>query len=194
MPTKGDARRARGGSAPQASRPASPLRSPSTVPAGPRRSVPFVLEEHPRRAARRFRLRALAGALLLAVAGFLALAAPVAAQTHTTLWTAELAVGTFTLYDDDAFGCNADAASDCADLLSEDEFSYDNTTHKIVLLSSQGEYFDIEFAEPPGEASASFILIVGGTSLAFYADTADNTLWSWDSPLPLCGALARPSR
>ena len=154
----------------------------STAPAGPRRSVPFVLEEHPRRAARRFRLRALAGALLLAVAGFLALAAPVAAQTHTTLWTAELAVGTFTLYDDDAFGCNADAASDCADLLSEDEFSYDNTTHKIVLLSSQGEYFDIEFAEPPGEASASFILIVGGTSLAFYADTADNTLWSWDSP------------
>ena len=51
MPTKGDALRARGVSAPQASRPASPPALSSTAPAGPRRSVPFVLEEQRRRAA-----------------------------------------------------------------------------------------------------------------------------------------------
>ena len=152
----------------------------------PLQSLPSALAGGPRR------LPALAAVLALLVLALLPTTAQ--AQTPTTLWTATLTVGVFTLYSDDAFGCNDAAASDCADLLSEDEFSYDNTTHKIVLLSSQGEYFDIEFAEPPGLASASFILIVDGTSLAFYEDEPDNTLWSWDSPLPLGGALATPSR
>ena len=106
----------------------------------------------------------------------------IAEEQNTALWTATLTVGVFTLYDEDAYGCSDDAASDCADLLSEDEFSHDNTTHKIVLLSSQGEYFDIEFAQAPGQASASFILMVDGTSLAFYEEEADATFWSWDSP------------
>ena len=116
-------------------------------------TLPSALAGGPRR------LPALAA--VLALLALTLLPAPGQAQTQTTLWTAELTVGTFTLYSEDAFGCNADLASDCAALLSEDEFSYDNTTHKIVLLSSQGEYFDIEFAQAPGEASASFILIGG---------------------------------
>ena len=137
-------------------------------------TLPSALAGGPRR------LPALAA--VLALLALTLLPAPGQAQTPTTLWTATLTVGEFTLYGADAFGCNDDPASDCADLLSEDEFSYDNTTHKIVLLSSQGEYFDIEFAQPPGEASDSFILIVDGTSLAFSDASESTPLWSWDSP------------
>ena len=194
------ARSARGMTRPHGFRSGRPPESPSPAPGEPSDDT-TVLEEQPRGRVRRaaaglvLACAALLGlpalAAVLALLALTLLPAPGQAQTTTTLWTAELTVGTFTLYSDDAFGCNADLASDCADLLSEDEFSYDNTTHKIVLLSSQGEYFDIEFAQAPGEASASFILIVDGTSLAFYEDTADNTLpGAGIPPLPLCGALA----
>ena len=132
MPTKGDARRARGGSAPQASRPASPLRSPSTVPAGPRRCVPFVLAVHPRRVASALHR---GGAVL--VLTLAALAAPLAAaQAQTVLWEQTMTVGGTHA---GRVGWNDSGNHPGAALSDADEtFEYDGHTYDLAEITSTG--------------------------------------------------------
>ena len=180
MPTKGDALRARGVSAPQASRPACPPALSSTAPAGPRRSVPSVLEEHPRRAARRFRLRALAGALLLAVAGFLALAAPAEAQTQ--IWSATLSPQGITSDED---GCwNGFTGQECSNssILSGDDFSHNNVTYTISRLTVASLFMTLAFTAELGTAADSFTLNVDGTAFTFADGISSGSAVQWILP------------
>ena len=83
------ARPARGMTRPRGCRSGRSPESLSPAPGEPSDDT-TVLEEHPRRAPRRVRLRALAGASLLAFAGFLALPAPAQADE---VWSATMTVG-----------------------------------------------------------------------------------------------------
>ena len=163
--------------------PGEPFDDTTVAAAGPRRSVPSLLEEHPRRAPRRFTLRARAGALLLAVAGFLALAAPAEAQTETEIWSA-------TLYPEVLrpgfeFGCDNGAArfKECSFhlILTDDDFVHDGVTYTINSLSTttSGSLL-LTFTSVTGAAAvAPLTLHVGSTTLAFAdgSSLGDGVAW-----------------
>ena len=158
-------------------------RRPSNQAVDTREADPRLKSAKPRsRNVRSLAARAGCG-ILIAVAGLLAL--PVLTQAQTTVWSSTLTVqdgGTVYL------GCSQFIDSPCSANLSDNDFTYDRTTYKfLIIYVYPPDFLRIDFDNNITTATQNLTLNVDGRSFAFEDATTpfghrklwDNAGLSW---------------
>ena len=100
-------------------------------------------------------------------AALVALAAPVAAQTPETAWTATLTVKDL---GSDVLGCsNSVTGANCSTttVLSDDDLTYDSTTYAVTLLQLDSGDLEIRFDTDLAGAGEELVLNVDGAAFSF---------------------------
>ena len=129
---------------------------------------------------RRVRFRSLTA---LAVCGFLAIATlltlPVQAQAQTTIWSSTLTVQNV---ENDGFGCSIFGNVTCSTTLSDDDFTYNRTTYKVVAFhTSPPDSLRITIDKDIRTALQNLTLNIGSMNFAFANATnpdLNSKLWS----------------